>query len=107
MTNREWLAQNPERITGNLAAKIYFNFHQQKEIPFVSDYIENYLNEEHKPSGCTVVMTFEVTETLLCDVDEIDEEHVAAERAEKIKALFGADEVTAEKVRIFERGFDA
>lgn len=106
MTNREWLAQNPEQITGDLAEEILFNYHQQHENLFFSEYIENYLNAEHEQPECTVIMTFEVTEIFLRDVDEIDEERVAAELAENIKTLLNADNVTAAKVQIFKRGFD-
>lgn len=107
MTNREWLAQNPEQITGDLAEEILFRYHQQNEIPFFGDYIENYLSTDHEETECTVITTYEVTEIFGCNTDEKDEERTAKENAERIKALLDADDVKAAKIQIFKRGFDA
>ena len=107
MTNREWLAQNPEQITGDLAQEILYNYHQQHGNLFFSEYIEKYLNAEHEQPECTVVTTYEVTEIFTCDTDEKDEERTAKENAERIKALLDADDVKAAKIQIFKRGFDA
>lgn len=106
MTNREWLAQNPEQITGDLADEIMHGFWKQTEFPFAA-YIDNYLNEAHEQRECTVITTYEVTEIIMRDLDEADEGLVAEERAEKIKALLDADDVKVAKIQIFKRGFDA
>lgn len=112
MTNREWLAQNPERISGVEIAKILKSAAQgasRMDALEVVEALDKWFDAERKePESVkpesTVVMTFEVTDVWKGETPMPQLLSAAAEsRAEQIKSRLRADDVTVAKIQCFVR----